>query len=118
MEGNIKLQRSQSLLKELVIEALSTLNNSNLNSLSITDVVCSKGKYHAEVFIESSDFSPAEKTLILKELKKAEGILREHILRSSGWFKCPRMSFKFDETLKSSNTLDKLFEQIAKERQK
>lgn len=116
MDNEIKLQRSQSLLKELISEALSTLNNPNLNSLSVTDVVCSRGKYNAEIFIESSDFSQAEKTLILKELKKAEGILREYILGSSGWFKCPRLSFKFDDSLKSSNTLDKLFAQIAKER--
>lgn len=118
MENNIKLQRSQSLLKELVSEALSTLSNPHLNSLSVTDVVCSRGKYNAEIFIESSDFSQAEKALILKELKRAEGILREYVLGSSGWFKCPKLSFKFDDSLKSSNSLDKLFEQIAKERKK
>ncbi|MCE3047166.1 30S ribosome-binding factor RbfA [Helicobacter kayseriensis] len=113
---NIKLQRSQSLLKELVTEALSTLNNPNLNSLSVTDVVCSRGKYNAEVFIESSSLTQSEKSLILRELKKAESVLREYILGSSGWFKCPRLTFKFDESLKSRNALDKIFEQIQKER--
>lgn len=113
---NIKLQRSQSLLKELISEALSALNNPNLNSLSVTDVLCSRGKYNAEIFIESSNLTQSERKLILRELKKAEGILREYILGSSGWFKCPRLSFKFDESLKSRNALDKIFEQIEKER--
>lgn len=114
--SDIKLQRSQALLLELVSEALSMLSNPLLNSLSITQVICSHGKYNAEVFVESSDFSAQEKSEILRELKKAEGILREHILSSSGWFKCPKLSFKFDDSLKSANSLDKIFAQIAKER--
>lgn len=116
MEKNIKLQRSQSFLKELLSEALSSLNNPMLHSLSITDVVCSRGKYHAEIFIESSDFSEDERKIILKELKKAEGILKEYVLHSSGWFKCPKMSFKFDDTLQSSYSLNQLFDKIAEER--
>lgn len=117
MEKSIKLQRSQALLKELISEALSSLNNPTLHALSITDVVCSKGKHHAEVFIESSDLSREDRMAILKDLRKAEGVLREYILNASGWFKCPKMSFKFDETLQSSNSLDQLFEKIAKERE-
>lgn len=117
MEKSIKLQRSQALLKELISEALSSLNNPSLRALSITDVVCSKGKHHAEVFIESSDFSREDRMAILKDLRKAEGVLREYILNASGWFKCPKMSFKFDETLQSGNSLDQLFEKIAKERE-
>lgn len=114
--SDIKLQRSQALLLELVSEALSMLSNPLLNSLSITQVLCSRGKYNAEVFVESSDLSAQEKSEILRELKKAEGILREHILSSSGWFKCPKLTFKFDDSLKSANSLDKIFAQIAKER--
>lgn len=116
MEKSIKLQRSQALLKELISEALSSLSNPALNALNITDVVCSKGKHHAEIFIESSSLSSEDKIAILKDLKKAEGILREYVLNASGWFKSPKMSFKFDETLQSSNSLDRLFEKIAKER--
>lgn len=114
--SEIKLQRSQALLLELVSEALATLSNPTLNLLSVTQVLCSRGKYNAEVFIEASDFSAEEKVCILRELKKAEGILREYILNSSGWFKCPKLTFKFDESLKSVNSLDKIFAQIAKER--
>lgn len=114
--NDVKLQRSQALLLELTSEALSMLANPALNSLSVTQVLCSRGKYNAEVFIESSDLSLEEKSEILRELKKAEGILREHILSSSGWFKCPKLTFKFDDSLKSANSLDKIFAQIAKER--
>lgn len=115
---NIKLERSQSLLLELVSEALSTLSNPNLNSLSITQVQCSKGKYHAEVFIESSGFSQEEKAQVLRELKKAEGILREYVLSASGWFKCPKFSFRFDESLSHANHLDKIFAKISQERER
>lgn len=118
MEKSIRLQRSQSLLKELISEALGSLDNPILRALSIVDVICSKGKYHAEVFIESSDLSDQERRMILKDLKKAEGILREYIFHSSGWFKCPKMNFKFDDSLQSSHSLDQLFEKIAKERKK
>lgn len=116
-DKDIKLQRTQSLLRELISEALSSLGNPTLNALNITSVVCSRGKHHAEVFIESSDLSAQDRGLILKELKRAEGVLREYVLSASGWFKCPKMTFKFDETLKSAQSLDQLFATIDKERE-
>ena len=41
---NIKQQRLESLLQEILSEALSQLNDAQINTLSITGVKCSKGK--------------------------------------------------------------------------
>ncbi|ANV98122.1 ribosome-binding factor A [Helicobacter enhydrae] len=115
---DIKLARSQALLQELLTEALGTLSNPNLNTLSVTQVRCSKGKYHAEVLLHPSDFTTQEQALILKELNKAKGILQEYVLNASGWFKCPNFAFGFDESLEGLNRLDQIFAQLAQEKDK
>ena len=51
---NIKQQRLESLLVEVLSEALSQLSDTQINSLSITGVKCSRGKQSAEVFKEFS----------------------------------------------------------------
>ena len=51
MKKSIKIQKTESLLKELIPEALSNFEDSRINSLLITDVDCSKGKYDALVYI-------------------------------------------------------------------
>lgn len=47
---NIKLERIQSLLKELIPSALANLEDTRLNNLSVLEVKCSRGKYFAQVF--------------------------------------------------------------------
>ena len=46
---SINLQRTESLLMELIPQALSQLSNSKINSLPITGVNCKNGKYDAIV---------------------------------------------------------------------
>ncbi len=70
-ESEIKRKRTESLLKELIPEALSTLDDSRVNSLSITEVVCSRGRYDAKVFIDKSGIEESEQKEILLRLKKA-----------------------------------------------
>ncbi|PAF43203.1 30S ribosome-binding factor RbfA [Helicobacter sp. 11S02596-1] len=120
MDKSIRLQRTESVLKELLQEAISSLGDIKLNALGITGVRCSKGKYYAEVFIHP-DFpiqdggnANDERKQILSGLKKAEGILREYVLSASGWYKCPKLNFCFDDSLQKSKTLDEIFAQIAK----
>ncbi len=48
---SINLQRTESLLMELVPEALSTLSDSRINSLAVTGVDCKNGKYDAKVIL-------------------------------------------------------------------
>ncbi|MCX2716963.1 30S ribosome-binding factor RbfA [Helicobacter sp. MIT 21-1697] len=113
---NIKQQRLESLLQEILSEALSQLNDVQINTLSITGVKCSKGKQSAEVYIEGTDIPAQEREAILARLHKAQGILKEYVLTSTQWFRSPNFSFKFDDSLRYANTLDTIFEQIAKNR--
>lgn len=110
---SIHLERTQSLLKELLIEALSSLDDARINSVNITDVRCSKGKYNAQVFIQADS---QDKPQILKALRRAQGILREYVLSNSGWFKCPQLEFIIDESMDRAQNLERLFASIAQEK--
>ncbi|PAF43338.1 30S ribosome-binding factor RbfA [Helicobacter sp. 11S03491-1] len=118
MDKSIRLQRTQSVLKEMIQEGLATLNDTRLNSLSILEVRCSKGKYNAEVSIYSDFYTQKEQEQILHHLKKAEGILKEYILQASSWYKCPKLCFYFDKSIEKAKNLDSIFDQIAKEKTK
>lgn len=115
---NIKQQRTQSLLQEVLSQALAQLSNPLLNSLTITSVKCSRGKQSAEVFIEATGIGQNERKAILSQLNKAQGILREYVLSSTQWFKSPSFIFKFDDSLSHARSLDCIFAQIAKDTQK
>ena len=67
---SINLQRTQSLLEELIPEALSSLNDNRISSLVITEVDCKNGKYDANVYYDGSDFSKDELKELGDELKK------------------------------------------------
>ncbi|WP_394908245.1 30S ribosome-binding factor RbfA [uncultured Helicobacter sp.] len=116
MDKTIKIQKTQALLQEVLTTALSELDDPLLHSLSVTRVLCSRGKYHAKVFIESSTFDDQEKSQILAHLNRAKSLLREYVLSATGWFKSPDFSFVFDDELSTSKNLDALFEQIKKQR--
>ncbi|MCI7765059.1 30S ribosome-binding factor RbfA [Helicobacter sp.] len=115
---NIKLERTQSLLKELIPMALANLNDTRLNSLNVVEVKCSKGKYSAQVFLESSFLTTHEQAEILNQLKKARNLIKEYCLEETGWFRCPDFQFFFDDSLERENRLDKIFHAIALEKEK
>lgn len=69
---NAHKERLESNLLELLQEALASLNDSELNSLSVTKVECSKGKHHAYVFVFSQDHKILSK---LKKLRVLSGSL-------------------------------------------
>lgn len=114
---DIKLARTQSLLREILPSALANLDDTRLNSLNIVDVKCSRGKYSAEVFLNAPFTNEQEKREILVRLKKAHGILKEYCLEETGWFRCPNFKFSFDTTLEQENRLDEIFKTIHKERE-
>ena len=57
---SINLQRTESLLLELIPEALSNLMDNRINSLPITAINCKNGKYDAIVYFDGSDFDKNE----------------------------------------------------------
>lgn len=107
---SIKILRTQSMLKELLIEAISQLNDERINNVNITSVECSRGKYNAKVLVQ---IDSNDKKEVIKALKNAQGILKEFILSNSGWFKCPNLQFEIDESLENENNLEKIFKQIS-----
>ncbi|MBL0686957.1 MAG: 30S ribosome-binding factor RbfA [Sulfurospirillum sp.] len=115
---SIKLQRVESVLKELIPEALSTLNDKMLNGLCIVDVECTRGKYDATVYIDKMMFDDEEKIYIIRHLKKVNSIIKTYCMQSEGWFRCPNFNFKFDNKLEEQNEIDKLFAQVACELEK
>jgi ribosome-binding factor A len=110
---SINLQRTQSLLMELIPEALSELNDNRINSLTITEVDCKNGKYDAKVYFDGSDYNNTQLNEIKQLLKKASSRIKSHCLNSTGWYKCPDFTFLKDNMLEKKLTMDKLFMQIA-----
>ncbi len=51
-QAEIKRKRTESLLKELLPEAFSMLDDEDLKNLIVTDVVCSRGRYDSKVFLD------------------------------------------------------------------
>jgi ribosome-binding factor A len=109
---SINLQRTQSLLKELIPEALSSLNDSFINSLTITDVDCKNGKYDAKVYFDGSDYSKEELKIIRMSLRKANGRIKSYILNATSWYKCPNFEFIQDNMVEKNKRIDELFELI------
>ena len=113
-QSHIKTLRMQSILKELIPEALSNLDDNLLKNLCINDVICKKGRYDAFVYIDKMQFEPKEQSVILKALKKASIVIQDYCMSEQGWYRCPKLHFKFDDILEYQNHMDELFEKIRK----
>ena len=109
----IKRKRTESVLKEIIPEALATLDDSRINALQVTDVVCSRGRSDAKVYLDKSVLSEAEQREALRQLRLVAGYIQNHCKQSEGWFKAPRFTFEFDEQLEKQNRMEELFKQIA-----
>jgi len=115
-EAQIKLKRTESILCELVPQALSSLNDKRLHDLEILEVKCSRGKSDAKVYINPSEFTEQEKRDYLKLLRKARPIVETFCLKDQGWYRCPKFTFEFDEQLQKSKNIEELFKQISKDK--
>jgi len=113
-EAQIKLKRTESVLLELVPQALGAMNDKRLHALNVIEVKCSRGKSDAKVYVNPSEYTDQEKTDYLKLLNKARPIIETYCLKDQGWFRCPKFTFEFDEQLEKSKKIDDLFKQIAK----
>lgn len=116
-EAEIKLKRTESVLLELIPQALGAMKDKRLHALDIIEVKCSRGKSDAKVYINSFDLTQEEKNHYLKLLRKARPIIETYCLKDQGWYRCPKFTFEFDEQIAKSKNIDALFEKIAKERE-
>ncbi len=114
-EAEIKLKRTESILLELIPEALGSLNDKRLHQLDVIDVKCSRGRSDAKVYIDPASFTQEEKSEFLKLLKKARPIIETFCMKDQGWFRSPKFTFEFDEQLKKAQSIEELFKKIAKD---
>ncbi len=114
--AQIKLKRTESILKELIPEAISQLSDARLREVDVIDVHCSKGRSDAKVYLDPHDYTPQEQAAFIKQLEKARPIIEEHCMRDQGWFRSPKLAFVFDDTLERSKNIEALFAKIAKEK--
>ncbi|MCK4875277.1 MAG: 30S ribosome-binding factor RbfA [Sulfurimonas sp.] len=114
-EAEIKLKRTESVLLELIPEALGSLNDKRLHEINVIEVKCSRGKSDAKVYLDPASLSDQEKRDYLKLLRKARPIIETFCLKDQGWFRSPKLAFEFDELLKKSQNIEELFKKIAKD---
>ena len=110
--AEIKRKRTESLLRELIPEALSTLDDPSINSLVVTEVLCSRGRYDARVYLDPTGLDEEEMKTALKRLSKVAGFLKSYIRESQGWYKAPNFKFEFDDEIDRINRMDELFKMI------
>lgn len=109
----IKRHRVESVLKELLPEAFSTLSDERINSLTVTDVKCSKGRSNAKVYLETGMLNEKEQNTALRQLRKIGAYLQNHCKQSEGWFKAPIFTFEFDHQLEQVTRIEDLFKEIS-----
>jgi len=112
-QEEIKRHRVESVLREIIPEAFSSLDDERINGLAVTDVVCSKGRSDAKVYLDKSFLSDKEQSEALKQLRTVAGYIQNHCKQSEGWFKAPRFTFEFDEQLEKVSRIEELFKQIS-----
>jgi len=117
-QEEIKRHRVESVLKEIIPEALGSLDDERINGLSVTDVVCSKGRSDAKIYLDKSFLNPKEQGEALRQLRAVSGYVQNHCKQSEGWFKAPRFTFEFDEQPEHQSKMEDLFKQIASRKNK
>jgi len=117
-EEEIKRKRTESRLVELIPEALASMNDNRINGLSVTEVVCSRGRYDAKVYLDKSYLTEQEQNEALKQLRVVSGFLSTYVRESEGWYKSPKFTFEFDNQLEEISKMEALFQEIGKRHQK
>jgi ribosome-binding factor A len=108
----IKRHRVESILKELLPEAFSGLSDERIRTLTVTDVVCSRGRSNAKVYLDQSFLDEKEQRDALRQLRKVGAYLQNHCKQSEGWFKAPIFTFEFDHQLETVSRIEDLFKSI------
>jgi len=113
--AEIKLKRTDSILAELIPEGISQLNDARLHELDVIEVKTARGRDDAKVYLDPHNYIEEEKSFFLKQLRKARPVIEDYCLKDQGWFRCPKLTFEFDDQMKKSKTIEDLFKQISKE---
>jgi len=107
--SEIKRKRTETALREVLPEALGRLDDPAINALCVTEVVCSRGRYDAKVYLDPTGLQEDEKGEILKKLRKVSAFLKTYVRESEGWYRAPNFTFDFDDQMERINRMDELF---------
>ncbi len=113
--AQIKQKRTESLLMELIPEAISTLKDIRIHEVDVIDIKCSRGRSDAKVFLDPHSYTEKEKNTFLKMLRATRSLIEAHCMQDQGWYRCPNLSFEFDEHFKKVSRIEDLFKQISKD---
>lgn len=111
--SQIKQKRTESLLVELIPEALSSMNDPRMHEINVVEVVCSRGRSDAKVFLDAQAYSEKDKNLYLKLLRAALPIIESHIMQDQGWYRCPNLVFEYDTHFAQVAKMEDLFKKIS-----
>jgi ribosome-binding factor A len=111
----IKRHRVESTLKEIIPEALGSLDDPLIQNVVVTDVVCSRGRSNARVFLDLGVYTKEEKKEIIQKLYKLSGYLQTHCKQTEGWFKAPIMTCEFDTQPEQIRKIESLFKKMREE---
>jgi len=103
---------------ELLTPVIETeMNNPRLQMLSLTRVKINRDGSHATIYFvsENPDYSHQ---VVETALNKAKGHFRSVLAEALNLRYTPDLSFRYDKSIKESQRIDALFEQIASERVK
>lgn len=112
--AQIKQKRTESLLLELIPEAIASLSDARLHEINVVDVVCSRGRSDAKVYLDAQSYTEKEKNAFLKLLRGALPIIEAHVMQDQGWYRCPNLTFEYDTHFAHVSKMEDLFKQISK----
>ena len=114
--AEIKKKRTESLLLELIPEAISSLNDARIHEVDVVEEVVSKGRSDAKVYLDPHSYTEKERNEFLKLLRGARPIIEAPCMQDQGSYRCPKLTFEFDTHFDRVSKVEDLFKQIAKER--
>ena len=112
--AEIKRKRKESLLEQLIPEALNALGDKRLHVLNILEVNCARGLSDAKVYIDPKEYTQKEQNEFHRLLRAARPVIENHCLKEQGWYRCPTLAFIFDEHNKQVQHMEDLFKKISK----
>lgn len=107
-DKSVKVLRAESVMTELVGEAIGTLGNEMLNSLSVIKVESSRGLSDATVYIMDDGFSDGEKQKIISGLKKSSSYIARYCTATDAMSKMPKLTYRFDDSLEKEKRLEEI----------
>lgn len=107
-DKSVKVLRAESVMTELIGEAIGTLGNETLNSLSVIKVESSRGLSDATVYIMDDGFAENEKQKIISGLKKSSSYIARYCTATDAMSKMPKLTYRFDDSLEKEKRLEEI----------